>query len=1066
MVWPFFESEPTGPTPVAVTGAAAAVEDMYECDYERDCTTLYRAIEGAMDPAEFAPVVTFLDTGYWPGTFFADSLPPLIQAKTWVTRFDPKDPSKVKWSQLPLHLAIVCNAPVAIIGRLVKLYPQALRCTDDQHMLPLHLALRHGASDEVISFMLLHFPEAVNAKGKNGRTAIDCSLRAKDKLRGKILQIFVERSKGKKSAAIVKEQTQLKEELALKINEGNELRADIEEMATSYESIKAIKETIELDLLKKIQDLEQAKAELEIEAADKIERLENEKLVESVEHNRQLEVLKVSLDNATASDKQSRATETALRKELESLHGRVAKSLSPEDWKELKIDVRSLEANRLERSRTETKVQIDTLKEELEQTIWDIQNVESNVTGNVNGGANVKGELKSELKTIQQTVSKLERTETKSKSKEELNVLRSEIEALRFELKDRAEASRTRVELTVLKKAMEIELRNAQGKTEAELAALRQAVEATKESKLEEKTTQELASLKKELDSMKKEIRNKELVSKTKTELEDLCMSLEAEIATAGSNGQDELAMMKKTADELKTHLIKSTESDVGIVNVNKSVKKIKDDLKKKDTTAKILEEVTVLKSTVEAELKTAEGKTQKELLQVKQHIKSLNEKELGKKDVDELIKVKGDVAGVKANLKAIEKASRVQQELDFLKKTLAKEMLNTAIKAERELTVMKKAVDEVNMEQKESKKIKKELAEEIKEANKQTEQKLLEMKKALDGIDAKKLDSSNKEGWDAIRAEIDTLKTKLAEKQASRDVSPDVDYIKKTLAALNLENIESKTNSEFKTIREEMNVMRATLKEKDQGEKELKKELESLKKTGSIQKKKGLKKFFTRHFAHRKNNEVDPSIEEVKAALAAPIIGSSMVSAGSASVAETTAVGNVSKNPTYTDEVFTIGPPSMANTNNFGVGSDSDDSCSDDEVSQSDGDVLAKLSVSFVDDAVVPAVETTMSASENSASKSKTVSPPSVKTTGSTKSQAVKKGSLPPIVPRKVHSMEPRIASPASAKKSTSSMVRKFSNPIIEQSGDELEKMASCESLEDDVLVKSPSYAAAVAAQ
>jgi hypothetical protein len=37
-------------------------------------------------------------------------------------------------------LAIVVSAPYGIVRRLIELYPQSVRCTDDQNMLPLHLA--------------------------------------------------------------------------------------------------------------------------------------------------------------------------------------------------------------------------------------------------------------------------------------------------------------------------------------------------------------------------------------------------------------------------------------------------------------------------------------------------------------------------------------------------------------------------------------------------------------------------------------------------------------------------------------------------------------------------------------------------------------------------------------------------------------------------------------------------------------------------------------------------------------------------------------------------------------
>jgi hypothetical protein len=152
----------------------------------------------------------------------------------------------------PMHLAITCGTPASAIGRLFKLYPQALRCTDDQHMLPLHLALSHNSDDEIVAYLLMQVLDTVNAKGKNGRTAIDCALRSKDKLRGKIIENFVEKTKGKRSATAAKEHNVLKLELKKKQFE--------------LEYLKKMIWTVENDLLLKIQELEATKDEFEADA--------------------------------------------------------------------------------------------------------------------------------------------------------------------------------------------------------------------------------------------------------------------------------------------------------------------------------------------------------------------------------------------------------------------------------------------------------------------------------------------------------------------------------------------------------------------------------------------------------------------------------------------------------------------------------------------------------------------------------------------------------------------------------------------------------------------------------
>lgn len=1054
MVWPFFSTE---------DAVKASVDETYECDYERDCTPLYRAIESAIVPEEFAPIVKYLDSGYWPGSFFADGTVPSVQAKTWVTRFDPDDANKVKWSQLPLHLAIVCGAPTSIVGRLVKLYPQALRCTDDQHMLPLHLALRHNASDEVVAYLIMQFPDAVNASGKNGRTAVECALRAKDKLRGKILELFIEKCKGKKSSAIVKEQNQLKADLVVKDEEVTQLKADLEAMAANFEAIKTLKTACETDLLTKIQDVELSKIEYEVEATEKMEKLESDKLLESLELHKKLATMEAIKSELESSEKQARTGEAVLRDELAAINGRIAKASSAAHWDSIKVDVVGMEAHRLERSRTATKTQIVALKEELKKTLLEAQKIDPLLDGgtfDIEEAAS-KVELETELLSLQLNVSKLEKGEAVAKTSEDFNALRAEVDLLRAELKERAVSSQTKLELIVLKKAMEMELRNSQGKTEEELANLRKAVETAGANKLENRTNAELVALKMDLEMLKRESKNKELVSKTTTELNDLCDNLQNEMKTANAKVKAELTSMKKNADQLKVHLEK-VDSTNGVIQIKKAIEALKDDLKKKDTSAKILDEVHILKTTLETELKKAEGKTQEELLAMKKQIKALNEKELAAKDFNELTKIKADLINVKHGLKEIEKASMVQQELDALKKTLAAEMKSTAAKAEQELAMMKKAVDEVNLEQKESKKLKKSLTEEIKEANKKTEQELLVLKNTLDSIDVKKLESTNKDGWEAIRIEMDDFKTELAAKKANPEITLELASIKQAVDELNLANMEQKSESEFKTLRQEMDVMRATMQLKDVGEAVLKRELDILKQTEAAKKKKGLSKFFARHFSHRKKSEDAAAAERRSndASKATKETTKDGKTSSRVSLSGAASPANSRLQPDF-DQVSTISPPSMVHRRV--VEDDSSDDSSLDGSTSTAG-IMSKLSVTYTNDAA-PAVETVHTVEEPEQQIVKTASKgvvgkASSKESAQTASATLTKQTTPSgNIMRKVVSMDPRIASQRAIQQA---IRHSLSKTVMEASGDiELE---ATDTIEDEVLIRAPSQASQLA--
>lgn len=140
---------------------------IFECDYDSDVTNLYQAIEGEA----WVPVLQYLETGKWEHMYGKDPQSPERQSRTWVTRFEPD--GTVRWSQLPLHAAIIFGAPKKIITSLINLYPAGVRCTDDQQMLPLHLAFRFGAEDSVIALVLERFPEAFFTKNVRGRIPTD-----------------------------------------------------------------------------------------------------------------------------------------------------------------------------------------------------------------------------------------------------------------------------------------------------------------------------------------------------------------------------------------------------------------------------------------------------------------------------------------------------------------------------------------------------------------------------------------------------------------------------------------------------------------------------------------------------------------------------------------------------------------------------------------------------------------------------------------------------------------------------------------------------------------------------
>eukprot|EP00986_Skeletonema_menzelii_P008105 scaffold3323_cov132-Skeletonema_menzelii.AAC.8 len=131
------------------------------------------------------------------------------EASAWVARYNTdRDVIKVfRWRLLPLHLCVALsrssddndgdqdeNAPLdvpddekdeldqkendeikspprTLLVALLKAYPQATQCIDDQNLIPLHSAIRGNASLEVIEELLKVDPASVNCKDSRGRNA-------------------------------------------------------------------------------------------------------------------------------------------------------------------------------------------------------------------------------------------------------------------------------------------------------------------------------------------------------------------------------------------------------------------------------------------------------------------------------------------------------------------------------------------------------------------------------------------------------------------------------------------------------------------------------------------------------------------------------------------------------------------------------------------------------------------------------------------------------------------------------------------------------------------------------
>jgi hypothetical protein len=90
------------------------------------------------------------------------------EAKTWIYRKEPA--GTLRWKLLPIHAAVIFNAPVPVIDSLLHSFAEGASYKDDQGMVPLHLAIRMNSDHSVVEKLVAAQPESVKAQDRKGRT--------------------------------------------------------------------------------------------------------------------------------------------------------------------------------------------------------------------------------------------------------------------------------------------------------------------------------------------------------------------------------------------------------------------------------------------------------------------------------------------------------------------------------------------------------------------------------------------------------------------------------------------------------------------------------------------------------------------------------------------------------------------------------------------------------------------------------------------------------------------------------------------------------------------------------
>ena len=104
-------------------------------------------------------------------------------AATWVSRREPRTDEggsgELRWRMLPLHAAILFQAPDNIVTAILDAHPDAAQGADDSGMLPVHVALAKRCTETVLHALLRAYPQSMTVRDGRGNLPIDVARRSK-----------------------------------------------------------------------------------------------------------------------------------------------------------------------------------------------------------------------------------------------------------------------------------------------------------------------------------------------------------------------------------------------------------------------------------------------------------------------------------------------------------------------------------------------------------------------------------------------------------------------------------------------------------------------------------------------------------------------------------------------------------------------------------------------------------------------------------------------------------------------------------------------------------------------
>jgi hypothetical protein len=756
------------------------------CDYDENCTYLFKTIESE----EWDVVASFMDTGYWPMSIYQDALIPEEQARIMVQKRQLKEGEEgegsIVWSQLPLHLAIVCNAPIGIIRRLFDAYPEGINITDDEHMLPLHLALRHGSPDNIVDYLLQAYPEAVNIRGKNGRNVIDIAMRSSLKARARILSIFIDKiAKGANDDKKIKDL----------LNEKDVMLNDLEDTLTVLEDEREI---VEGDIQKKLKELDRTRSLLQkrlVELKDATTNAElrgtlsadhqNKRTPSDLENEeQQIQTLLSCKTELEETEKRLAGEEAGLNKDLENIQVCIAMSFEKnQDLDHLKGDVESLQARRLVHAKESTKIEVELLKKGLDPS-------------------------DKEITKIRERLLELEVKSAEAASHEDLIKVRAEILRLKEELALKQDKLKMKGELLILRRSLEAEQKLAgDSLDEAGQSLLADTITAMETPALEKMTLEELAGLKIKANETKDMVVSQILVSQTQHDLADIKVTVAENLKSAGDKKllnrkeKKEREVLVKMSEKLGAISVEAIQelSKEDILRLRLEMAIMKKELGRKETVASLKEKLALMSHEVQTIARNSTGKAKRDL---SAHLKAVNKMKNSRfdsKTVDDLTRMEKELIKIEEQVNTNLEADKAKLEITKMRTMITKQLRDSDSKTKAVILTLKDELDVI----------------ESRKSWKKSQDKIDAVKAGLEDVTVK---MAMTEAQNKTKNELASLKKEIAIslERVKSELKPALRELQHNVAAIDLDNVEAEDADEWRALQSELESLKTDLKRKE----------------------------------------------------------------------------------------------------------------------------------------------------------------------------------------------------------------------------------------------------------